>query len=107
MNNTATVRTTVEIVAEGLINKEQAIMKIQPQSVDQLLHKNIPAHYEGKTLAKGLPTSQGVIVGVVVFDADDDVEQAKTKKVLLLREETKPEDIHRFFVAEGILTCRG
>jgi len=52
MNTTATVRTSVEMVSEGLINKEQAIMRIQPQSVDQLLHKNIPAHYESKALAK-------------------------------------------------------
>ena len=82
-------------------------MKIQQQSVDQLLHKNIPADYEGKILAKGFPTSPGATVGAVIFDADDAVEQEKTKKVLLLREETKPEDIHKFFVAEGILTCRG
>jgi pyruvate,orthophosphate dikinase len=107
MNATATVRTSVEMVAEGLITKEQAIMRIQPQSVDQLLHKNMPANYKGKELAKGLPASPGAAVGAVVFDADDAVEQAKHKKVLLLREETKPEDIHGFFVAEGILTCRG
>ena len=107
MNTTATVRTSVGMVTEGLINKEQAIMRNQPQLVDQLLHKNIPAHYESKALAKWLPASPGAAVRAVVFDADDVVEQAKTNKVLLLREETKPEDIHWFFVAEGILTCRG
>ena len=107
MNATATVRTGVEMVEEGLITKEQAIMRIQPQSVDQLLHKNIPANFKEAALVKGLPASPGAAVGAVVFDADDAVIQSKEKKVLLLREETKPEDIHGFFVAEGILTCRG
>ncbi|GAB1221386.1 hypothetical protein ENUP19_0340G0030 [Entamoeba nuttalli] len=107
MNATATVRTGVDMVEEGLITKEQAIMRIAPQSVDQLLHKNMPANYAEAPLVKGLPASPGAATGAVVFDADDAVEQAKGKKVLLLREETKPEDIHGFFVAEGILTCRG
>ena len=55
-------------------------MKIQPQSVNQLLHKNMSEHYEGKALAKGLPTSPWVVVGVFIFDADDDVEQAKKQR---------------------------
>ncbi|ELP91326.1 pyruvate, phosphate dikinase, putative [Entamoeba invadens IP1] len=107
MNAVSTVRTGVEMVSEGLITKEQAILRLSPQSVDQLLHKNIPVDFKGTPLVQGLPASPGAACGAVVFDADDAVEQSKAKKVLLLREETKPEDIHGFFVAQGILTCRG
>lgn len=108
MNAQATVRTSVEMVNEGLITKEQALLRVQPQSIDQLLHKGIDPKFKAQPLAKGLNASPGAAVGQCVFDADDAVEWAKQgKKVILVREETKPEDIHGFFVAQGVLTSRG
>jgi len=108
MNAQATVRTSVEMVNEGLITKEQALLRIAPQSIDQLLHKGIDPKYKNQPLAKGLNASPGAAVGQCVFDADEAVEWAKAgKKVILVREETKPEDIHGFFVAQGVLTSRG
>lgn len=108
MNAQATVRTSVEMVEQGLITKEQALLRVQPQSIDQLLHKGIDPKYKNQPLAKGLNASPGAAVGQCVFDADDAVEWAKAgKKVILVREETKPEDIHGFFVAQGVLTSRG
>jgi pyruvate,orthophosphate dikinase len=107
MNAQATLRTSVEFVKEGIATKEQALLRLKPEMLDQLLHKMIDPKWKGKPLAKGLNASPGSAVGAVVFDADDAVEQAKTKKVILVREETKPEDIHGFFVAQGILTSRG
>ena len=108
MNAQATVRTSVEMVEQGLITKEQALLRVQPQSIDQLLHKGIDPKYKNQPLAKGLNASPGAAVGQCVFDADDAVEWAKEgKKVILVREETKPEDIHGFFVAQGVLTSRG
>eukprot|EP00727_Mastigamoeba_balamuthi_P012019 m51a1_g744 putative pyruvate phosphate dikinase (907) ;mRNA; r:507554-510562 len=108
MNAHATVRTSVEMFGQGLITKEQAILRLKPDMVDQLLHKGIDGNWKGKPLAKGLNASPGAAVGAAVFDADDAVEQSKQgKKVILVREETKPEDIHGFFVAQGILTSRG
>eukprot|EP00727_Mastigamoeba_balamuthi_P014259 m51a1_g9456 putative pyruvate phosphate dikinase (889) ;mRNA; r:507112-510178 len=108
MNATATVRTSVEMVEQGLITKEQAVLRLKPDMVDQLLHKGIDPKWKGHALAKGLNASPGAAVGEAVFDADDAVAHAKAgKKVILVREETKPEDIHGFFVAQGILTSRG
>jgi pyruvate,orthophosphate dikinase len=108
MNAQATVRTSVEMVEQGLITKEQALLRLKPDMIDQLLHKQIDPSFKEKPLAKGLNASPGAAVGSVVFDADHAVAQAKAgKKVVLVREETKPEDIHGFFVAQGILTSRG
>jgi len=108
MNAQATVRTSVEMFNEGLITKEQALLRVAPQSIDQLLHKGIDPKYKNQPLAKGLNASPGAAVGQCVFDADEAVEWAKGgKKVILVREETKPEDIHGFFVAQGVLTSRG
>eukprot|EP01105_Mastigella_eilhardi_P011755 TRINITY_DN26_c0_g1_i1.p1 TRINITY_DN26_c0_g1~~TRINITY_DN26_c0_g1_i1.p1 ORF type:complete len:899 (+),score=259.29 TRINITY_DN26_c0_g1_i1:121-2697(+) len=107
MNAQATVRTSVEMFEQGLINKEEAILRVKPDMIDQLLHKQVDPKYKVKPLAKGLNASPGAASGKVVFDADDAVKFAKQFKVLLLREETKPEDIHGFFVAQGVLTSRG
>jgi pyruvate,orthophosphate dikinase len=107
MNAHATLRSSVDFVKEGVCNKQQALMRLKPDMLDQLLHKRIDPKWKGTPLAKGLNASPGSAVGAVVFDADDAVEQAKSKKVILVREETKPEDIHGFFVAQGILTSRG
>ena len=108
MNAQATVRTSVEMVEEGLITKEQALLRLKPDMIDQLLHKQIDPSFKQAPLAKGLNASPGAAVGECVFDADDAVEAAKAKKnVILVREETKPEDIHGFFAAQGVLTSRG
>ncbi len=107
MNAQALVRTSVDMVDEKLLTKEEAIMRVKPEMLDQLLHKRIDPKYKAQPLAKGLAASPGAASGAAVFDADEAVEVAKTKKVILVREETKPEDIHGFFAAQGILTSRG
>jgi len=108
MNAQATVRTSVEMFEQGLITKEQAVMRVKPEMIDQLLHKCIDPKFKGKPLARGLNASPGAATGAAVYDADDAVTWAATgKKVILIREETKPEDIHGFFKAQGILTSRG
>jgi pyruvate,orthophosphate dikinase len=108
MNAHATVNTSVEMVEQGIITKEQAVLRLKPDMIDQLLHRGLDPKWKGKPLAKGLNASPGAAVGQAVFDADVAVAQAKAgKRVILVREETKPEDIHGFFVAQGILTSRG
>lgn len=104
----AALRIAVEMVGEGLITKEQAIKRIQPQSLDQLLHPTIDPKAQRIVLAVGLPASPGAAVGAVVFDADDAEKQAADgHKVILCRTETSPEDIHGMHAAQGILTSRG
>lgn len=108
MNAQATVRTSVEMFESGLITKEEAILRLKPEMIDQLLHKQIDPAFKGNALVQGLNASPGAAVGHCVFDADTACDVAKTgKKVILVREETKPEDIHGFFAAEGVLTSRG
>jgi pyruvate,orthophosphate dikinase len=105
----AAVRIAVDMVEEGLITKEEAIMRVDPQQLDQLLHPMI-APESRKTLqkiAEGLPASPGAAVGRIVFTADDAVAQAKKGPVILVRSETVPDDIHGMEVAKGILTSRG
>ena len=105
----AAVRIAVDMVEEGLISKEEAIMRVDPQQLDQLLHPMI-APESRKTLqkiAEGLPASPGAAVGRIVFTADDAVAQAKKGPVILVRSETVPDDIHGMEVAKGILTSRG
>jgi pyruvate,orthophosphate dikinase len=105
----AAVRIAVDMVQEGLISKEEAVLRVDPQQLDQLLHPVLdPA--SKKTLAKlatGLPASPGAAVGTIVFTADDAVEKAKKMPVVLVRKETVPDDIHGMEVAKGILTSRG
>ncbi|RLF36647.1 MAG: pyruvate, phosphate dikinase, partial [Thermoplasmata archaeon] len=104
----AAVKIAVDMVKEGIIDKEEAIMRITPEQVDQLLHPRIDpnAHYE--VLAKGLNASPGAASGAVVFDPDSAEKLAKSgKKVILVRPETTPEDIHGIVAAEGVLTSRG
>lgn len=109
MNTQAMVRTSVELVEEGLINKEQALIRIAPESLEQMLFPRLDPSVDVTPLATGLPASPGAACGHVVFDADRAVAQkaANDKPLILLREETKPEDIHGFFVSEAILTSRG
>jgi len=109
MNTQAMVRTSVELVAEGLINKDEALLRIVPESLEQMLFPRLDPNADATALAMGLPASPGAACGHVVFDADRAVAQKKinNRPLILLREETKPEDIHGFFVSEAILTSRG
>jgi len=105
----AAIRIAVEMVEEGLITKQEAVLRVDPQQLDQLLHPVLdPASKKSLTkLAVGLPASPGAAVGTVVFTADDAVEKAKSAPVVLVRKETVPDDIHGMEVAKGILTARG
>jgi pyruvate,orthophosphate dikinase len=104
----AAVRIAVEMVEEGLIDKETAVMRIDPEQIDQLLHPTFDPKAEKKVLAKGLPASPGAATGRIVFHADDAEEWAeKGDDVILVRIETSPEDIGGMNVAKGILTSRG
>ncbi len=109
MNATAMVRTSVEMEREGLISKEQALLRIEPDLLEQMLYPRLDLEQIAEPLAQGLPASPGAAYGQAVFDADRAVEVGKEQgqAVILLREETKPEDIHGFFAARGILTSRG
>ena len=109
MNAAATVRTSVEMEKEGLLTKGDALMRVAPESLEQLLFPQIDPKSGAKPVAKGLPASPGAAVGIAVFDADRAAQlgRGEGKKVILVREETKPEDIHGFFASEGILTSRG
>jgi pyruvate, orthophosphate dikinase len=108
MNTQAMVRTSVELVEEGLISKDQALLRIAPESLEQMLFPRLDPNAKVSALASGLPASPGAAWGHVVFDADRAEQQGKGgKHVILLREETKPEDIHGFFAAQAILTSRG
>jgi len=103
----AAVKIAVDMVAEGLINKEEAVLRVEPASLDQLLHPIIDPKAKIEVIAKGLPASPGAASGRVVFTADEAVRQAKKGKVILVRPETTPDDIHGMDAAEGILTARG
>ncbi len=108
MNATAMVKTSVDMVNEGLINKERALLRIDPEWLEQLLHPQLDPNNTIPALAQGLPASPGAACGKCVFDADTAERLGHTgEEVILLREETKPEDIHGFFAAQGILTSRG
>lgn len=109
MNAQSMVRTSVEMVQEGLINRERALLRIRPEDLEQLLFPRLDRRaMQVKPIAQGLPASPGAASGQIVFDADRAESQGKLgKKIILLREETKPEDIHGFFAAQGILTSRG
>ncbi|NJD06650.1 MAG: pyruvate, phosphate dikinase, partial [Methylococcaceae bacterium] len=108
MNATAMVRTSVEMVKEGLISKEKALLRVNPAHLEQLLHPCLDPKHGQKPLAQGLPASPGAASGKCVFHADQAEALGRAgEKVILIREETKPEDIHGFFASQGILTSRG
>lgn len=108
MNAAARVRTSVEMVKEELITTEQSLLRIDPEELEQLLHHRLDPSTDAVAVAQGLPASPGAASGAVVFDADRAELLGKAgEKVILVREETKPEDIHGFFAAEGVLTSRG
>jgi pyruvate,orthophosphate dikinase len=104
----AALRIAVELANEGLITREEAVARVEPQALDQLLHPTIDPNAERKVLATGLPASPGAAAGEVVFSADDaEAMKAQGRRVILVRVETSPEDIHGMHAAEGILTTRG
>ncbi|HWQ55690.1 MAG TPA: pyruvate, phosphate dikinase [Bryobacteraceae bacterium] len=105
----AAVRIAVEMVQEGLISKQEAVLRVEPQQLDQLLHPVLdPAEKKRLQLvAKGLPASPGAAVGRIVFTANHAVEASQKAPVILVRKETVPDDIHGMEVAKGILTSRG
>jgi pyruvate,orthophosphate dikinase len=104
----AALKIAVDMVHEGLIDKKQAIARIIPASLDQLLHPTLDPKAPRKVISKGLPASPGAASGKVVFSADAAERQAKNgEKVILVRRETSPEDIHGMHAAEGILTSTG
>jgi len=103
----AAVKIAVEMVHEGLITPQEALLRVEPAQLDQLLHPVLDESKPLKVLAKGLPASPGAAVGHVVFTADEAVAKGKTHPVILARAETVPDDIHGMEVAVGILTSRG
>jgi len=108
MNAAAMVKTSVDMFREELISKDQALLRIDPELLEQLLHPRLDPENAAEAIAMGLPASPGAAAGKCVFDADLAEKLGKTgEKVILVREETRPEDIHGFFAAEGILTSRG
>ena len=108
MNAAASMKTSVDMVNEGLLTKEDALLRLNPSQLTQLMYSQIDPKNTVPPIATGLGASPGAASGEVVFDADEAERQAKAgKKVILVREQTKPEDIHGFFAAQGILTSVG
>ena len=104
----AALRIAVDLASEGLITKKDAITRIDPASLDQLLHPTIDPVAKRDVIATGLPASPGAAAGEIVFSSDEAAKlQADGRKVILVRVETSPEDIHGMHAAEGILTTRG
>jgi len=108
MNASAMVRTSVEMHEEGLIDRERALLRVDPEHLEQLLYPQLRDDVDVEAIGQGLPASPGAACGEAVFDADRAEELGRAgRDVILVREETKPEDIHGFFASRGILTSRG
>ncbi|MAM69012.1 MAG: pyruvate, phosphate dikinase [Rhodospirillaceae bacterium] len=104
----AALKIACDMVAEGLIPKEEAVSRVDPESLGQLLHPTLDPNSPRDLLTRGLPASPGAASGKVVFSADEaEAEAAKGEAVILVRIETSPEDIHGMHAAQGILTSRG
>src|SRR4051812_23899638 len=104
----AALRIAVELAGEGLITRNEAVARIDPAALDQLLHPTIDPNAERKIIATGLPASPGAASGEIVFSADEaESLRAQGRRVILVRVETSPEDIHGMHAAQGILTTRG
>ena len=104
----AALKIAVDLVGEGVINEEEALSRIDPASLDQLLHPTLDAEAPREVLARGLPASPGAASGQAVFHADEaEAMAAKGEAVILIRVETSPEDIHGMHAAQAILTSRG
>ena len=104
----AAVKTAVDMVDEGLITTDEALLRINPSDLDALLHDAIDPDETAKAIVKGLPASPGAAVGTLSFTADDAAERGKAgQKVILVRYETTPDDIHGVMVSQGVLTAHG
>jgi pyruvate,orthophosphate dikinase len=104
----AALRIAVELASEGLISKDEAVTRVEPASLDQLLHPTIDPSATRKVVATGLPASPGAASGEIVFSSDEaETLKSQGRKVILVRVETSPEDIHGMHASEGILTTRG
>ncbi|MBB4015319.1 pyruvate,orthophosphate dikinase [Chelatococcus caeni] len=104
----AALKIAVDLASEGLVSREEAITRIDPLALDQLLHPTIDPKADRRVIASGLPASPGAACGEIVFSSEDAEEAKKAgRKVILVRVETSPEDIHGMHAAEGILTTRG
>ncbi|MFH0896511.1 MAG: pyruvate, phosphate dikinase, partial [Candidatus Bathyarchaeota archaeon] len=104
----AAVKVAVDMMKEGLITKEEAVLRAQPDQLDQLFHRRIDPSAKINVIAKGLPASPGAASGIVVFDVNEADKRGSTgEKVILVRDETTPEDIHGMVAAQGVLTSRG
>jgi pyruvate,orthophosphate dikinase len=103
----AAVKIAVDMVKEKLITREEALLRISPSQLDQLLHPIIDPKAKLNVIAKGLPASPGAACGIAVFTADEAAARGKNEKVILVRQETCPDDIHGMNAAQGILTARG
>src|SRR5436190_10547711 len=104
----AALKIAVDLANEGLIARKEAVRRVEPAALDQLLHPTIDPKAERQVLATGLPASPGAACGEIVFSADEaETMKAQGRRVILVRIETSPEDIHGMHAAEGILTTRG
>ncbi len=108
MNASAMVRTSVEMQRQRLLSQDEALLRVNPEHLEQMLYPRLDPKHKAVSLARGLAASPGAASGQAIFDADRaEVLGKQGRKVILVREETKPEDIHGFFAAQGILTSRG
>jgi pyruvate,orthophosphate dikinase len=104
----AAAKIAVDMVREGMIDQKTAIMRLEPQQIDQLLHPMLDPNAPRTVIGKGLPASPGAATGRVVFNADDaEARGRRGERVLLVRTETSPEDVHGMHFAKGIITSRG
>ncbi|MGN6772362.1 MAG: pyruvate, phosphate dikinase [Rhizobiaceae bacterium] len=104
----AAMKIAVDMAAEGLISKEEAVQRVEPASLDQLLHPTIDPNAKRNVIGVGLPASPGAATGEIVFSSEvAEAAKKEGRKVILVRVETSPEDIHGMHAAEGILTTRG
>jgi pyruvate, orthophosphate dikinase len=104
----AALKIAVDLAEEGLITRREAVLRVEPAALDQLLHPTIDPQAERKVVATGLPASPGAAAGEIVFSADEaEALKARDRQVILVRIETSPEDIHGMHAAQGILTARG
>ena len=104
----AAIRISVDMVKEGFLSKEQALLRVLPAHLEQLVHKQIDPSFNARPIATGLPASPGAATGKLIFDTDEAHSLGSSgEAVILVREETTPEDIHGMIAARGVLTSRG
>ena len=108
MTTAAAIKTSVDMFNEGLLRKEESLLRVIPENLEQILHRRIDPNASMKPISNGIPASPGAATGIAILDADKAAELGnKGEKVILVREETKPDDVHGFAVSQGVLTSRG